>query len=468
MTIRNVTIEHDRPTFTEARILETGKDFLRLRLNPHHPCRVEDGRLIPYSDFWENDTLDRTHFFIQTFDGETRQGRGMILASIGKTIASTPDFPYTVRQYVAEQAGEEVILHGPVFPEFLPGRIIVIAHSRRDHCTVLLRNCRNVRLENLRVIKGLGMGITPIHCRDLFLQRVEYRFDGRSQGIIANEADALHAFACSGKFELTDCIFEGMVDDALNVHGNFYLLAEASGNRVVLRQGIAPHAESTQSTSLHAESTRCTCFAPGDRIGVHHRNTIEVEREYNILAVKVLDDDRIEVTLDQPLWEGHTIGSLVENLSAQADLTIERCVFRNCNSHLRIQSAGKVRLTDCEFGVPIWLTGDAFYWFESSGVRDLEIRNCAFTSEQAKISIVPEILPSRKEPYYHRNIRIRECSFVAEQPLEGSCADNIVFENNAQAAGRPMTLKLTNCGTATAPGCTIERHTEKKNTLKVN
>ena len=97
-----------------------------------------------------------------------------------------------------------------------------------------------------------------------------------------------------------------------------------------------------------------------------------------------LDDEFIDLLLDRPV-AAHTVGSLVENLSAQADITMRNCVFRKSNSHLRFQSSGRILIENCEIGLPVLLTGDGAFWFESSGVRDMTIRDTSFTTPKASI-----------------------------------------------------------------------------------
>ena len=457
VAIRNVTIVNDRAAFTEGTIVECGEDFITLRLNPHHPCRVEDGRLIPYSEYWENDTLDRTMMFMQCFDAETRDGCGMPLCMIGKTVHSEKNMPFHFEQYVAEEAdGGLLRLRGKMFECFKTGRIIAIGHERRHLSTFFIRECRNVRLENVRIINGPGMGVLPIHTRDIYLDGVRFMYDSQSQGIITNLADALHTFVCSGDLVLSDCVFEGMIDDAINVHSQFFLLEKAEGDRLTLK------------CTIEKLTTAITIFGAGDSIGVHRGKTTDIEAEYSILATRCIDDDFVELKLDRPVNIMHERGSLVENLSAQSDLTIRRCLFRNANSHLRIQTAGKVRIEECEIGLPLLLTGDGSFWFESSGIRDMVVRDTTFTKEKAFVSINPQIIPTEGEPFYHRNITIEHCSFKTYCPVQARLADNIVFKDNIQMDGRQMTLKLTNCGTVNAPACIVERHTEKVESLSIN
>lgn len=456
IAIRNVDVLNDRAAFTEATVVENGGDFLTLRLNPHHPCRVENGRLIPTSEYWENDTLDSTVMFLQCFDAQTREGRGFQLCMIGKVI-HRENLPFAFEQFIAEEvAGGLLRLRGNISECFRPGNIVALGHERRRLSTFFIRNCRNVRLENVRILNGPGMGVMPIHSRDLYLDRVMFAPCEKSQGIITNLADALHTFACSGDLVMTDCLFEGMIDDAVNVHGQFYLVEKCEGNCLTVRQ------------TLEGETTGVIIFGAGDRIGVHRSRTTEVDAEYVVRNTRIIDDDLVELTLDRPVSVAHEPGSLVENLSAQVDLIMRGCAFRNANSHLRIQTAGKIRIEKCEIGLPLWLTGDGSFWFESSGVRDMVVRDTAFTTEEATILVNPQILPTEKEPYYHRNIRIENCSFRSACPVEARLADHIVFVDNRQEDGKPMRLRLTNCGTVEAPNCTVERCTEEIKSLGIN
>lgn len=455
ITIRNVVFRHDRAAFTEATVLEVGKDFFRVRLNPKHPCRVEDGKLIPVSEFWENHDLNKYMMFIQAFDPDNREGIGLALCYIGNTVYKDPSLPFNSDQLVAEQVDGDIVFRGAVYPFLKPGCTIVFGHEKRNCSNILMRECKNIHLENYRVLNGNGMGILPIHTKDIFLNKVEFKYDALSEGVITNQADAIHAFSCSGKFDIIDCTFEGMIDDALNIHSQFYTVETQEDDRIVL------------NSRLLDDTVLCTNFTAGDRIAIHRGNTTDIVAEYTIQKIRIVDMNRIEITLDRPA-DKHEAGSLVENLSAQPDITIRNCVFQHSNTHLRFQSSGKIRIENTLFTLPFLLTGDASYWFEASGVRDMQVRNCRFAHEKSFIRIMPEIMPTENEPYYHKNIVVENCSFVTDKPIIGSYADGIVFKNNTQIDGKPMTISLLNCGSIDAPGIAIERKTEKKEKLSVN
>ena len=119
--------------------------------------------------------------------------------------------------------------------------------------------------------------------------------------------------------------------------------------------------------------------------------------------------------------------------------------FAKSNAHLRLQSRGHFAVENCDFTLPILLTGDTNYWFESSPVRDLTIKNCRFIGERATIRIIPEFTPTKAAPFYHSGIKITDNSFDSVSPLYARYAKDIVFKNNRIAGGVKPKLELQDC-----------------------
>ena len=80
-------------------------------------------------------------------------------------------------------------------------------------------------------------------------------FNEKSHGIVTNSADGVHFVACKGRVQMDHCIFEGMIDDALNIHSNFYSAVSASGNTLVAARSQASHALNAYSQVFHAGDT---------------------------------------------------------------------------------------------------------------------------------------------------------------------------------------------------------------------
>ena len=455
ITVKNCTVTYDRPPYTEALITEAGAEYVKLRLNEHCPCRIEDGRLIPYSDSWENPSLNYKGCFYQIFDKKTRMGCGIGLGIMGNSIELDPNWPFHPVKYIAERDGEDIILKGEHPDYFAPGRVLIISHEKRSISSVFMIDSKDITLENYRILCGCGMGIYSYRTENITLDGVRLTYDESSPSLISNAADAVHTFGTTGHFEIKNCVFEGMIDDAINIHSNFRTVEHADGN--VLYTHLA-------SCEWQANDL----YRVGDKIAIYRGKTMERAAEYVIEKIEDSEGDLKKFTLDRPLGD-HADGDLIENLTTNCSVSFENCLFAKANSHLRLQSRGKILMKNCETELPIMLTGDASFWFEGNPINDLTIENCSFLGNRGFISIESEVLPTEKEPYYHRNLKIIGNTFDVEHPLRGGYADGIVFKGNKNAKDLPMTLVLTNCGSAEADGCLIERKTEEyKTDLTIN
>ena len=454
ITIKNCKVTYDRPPYTEAYILEATHEFVRLRLNENCPCRIEDGRLIPYSDTWENTKLNEGGRFYQVFDGNTRKGCGLGLGVMGNSVEFNPNSPFVPVQYIAEADGEDVLLRGKIPDFYKPGRMLCIAHETRSLSSVFMIDSHNIKLENYRILLGWGMGCFAFRTDNIILDGFCLTYDEASPGIVANAADAVHTFGTSGRFEIRNSTFEGMIDDAINIHSNFRTVESVNENEIY-----------THVASCESEANNL--YRIGDEIAIYRGKTMEEVARYMIMNIETVNETVKKFTVDRTVMD-HQSGDLIENITANCDVFIENCVFGKANSHMRFQSRGKFIMRNCESELPILLSGDASYWFESSPITDLTIENCKFVGWRAKIFIKSEVYPTNTAPYYHRNLKIINNEFETDIPVDGGYADAIVFKGNINSAGVPMALLLTNCGSVDADNCIVKRMVETKRELNVN
>lgn len=454
ITIKNCNVTYARPPYTEALILDSTPEYARLRLSEHCPCHIENGQLIPYSDTWENRNLNYKGHFYQVFDSETCKGCGIGLGVMGNSINLEPGWPYTPAQFTVEPDGDDFILKGNIPEYYEKGRVLVIAHEMRSLSSVFMIDSKNVRLEGYRILSGWGMGIYTYRTENITLDNLRMTHDDLSPSVVSNAADGVHSFGTSGKFEIKNCIFEGMIDDAINIHSNFRTVASTLDNV------IYTHLASCEKQAVDL-------YRVGDEIAIYRGKTMEETAKYTILKIEDAEGTMKKFTVDRPVME-HSDGDLIENLTANCDITIENCTLGNANTHIRLQSRGKVVVRNCVSELPILLSGDASYWFESGPMTDLTVENCRFVGPRAVIYLANEIFPSEAAPYYHQNLKILNNEFETDTPLAGGYANGIVFKGNRNTKGIPMTLSLTNCGSVEADGCNVERKTEVKRELGLN
>ena len=459
ITVKNVIVQYDRSSVTEGEITERGDGFLRVRLNPRHTCRVENGQLIPYSETWENHELNKYVMFMTALDTQTHEGLGFTLGLIGRDPWISPDnlWSETADTFDVEDAGNgEILLLGKKIADcFRPGATMVLSHEGRTVSSFSCLDCTGVNIVNYRILNGVSMGIMPIHSKNIHIDGLKMFHDGLSDALTTNGADGIHCFAVSGEFLIENCILEGMIDDAINVHSYFYLVEKAEGNRLTL---VFPA----------IDDTRHKIFSEGERVRVYRGSTLSGGVDYTAKQVTVTDRKHVEILLDRPV-EGHQPGDAVENPDVVCNLTVRNCTFgRSAASHARFQNGGKLLIENCETAFPFLLTGDMSFWYEGTYVPDCTVRNCRFVGQRANIMAIPEFFPTEDAPYYHRRVMITDCSFDMEKPFLLKYAESLTFRNNRNAFGLPMRGELVNCGEYCGEGCEVERKTEVKEKLQRN
>lgn len=419
VTLCNVTVEYERSLFTELDVVCNTGDSLVVRQKEKFPCRVENGHFIPYGEDYEDRDLYRKGcMFIQAFDRESGEGMGLDVIYLGEDIIPEPSPPASNIQHVkVREDGENTVLYGS-FPSNWDNRAVVaLEHENRFKSSVSLLHCKDIRIENYRILNGCGMGIFALYTENISLNGFRLQRDARSHGVVTNSADGVHFVACKGLVRMENCIFEGMIDDALNIHANFYTTVHAEGNGILAARSALSHA-------LNAYSA---VFGVGDVIAVYNGHTMEEKGRFVLQNVQVLDRWTVEFTTDSPVGDLRA-EDLIENLSTNPGIYIRNCRFGKANSHLRFQSRGKTVVEDCEFSLPVLLTGDMEYWFESSPVQDFTLRNCNFTAQRAIVRIEPCFTPTEKAPFYHRNVKIINNRFLNPEPVIQHGADNVVMQ----------------------------------------
>ena len=247
----------------------------------------------------------------------------------------------------------------------------------------------------------------------------------------------MHFVGFKGDVKIYNSRFEGMIDDTLNVHSIYHLTSKVSGN-------VISALRTKYSACLEAATG---LFGIGDTIAVYNGMTMEEKARFVIQGISLPDDKWVtDITVDGNT-ENIAEGDVIENISTNPSLHFKNTEFINANTHQRLQTRGKSLIEDCTYTVPMWLTGDMNYWFESSPVKDLTVRNCTFVGERAIVALRPKFTPTEKAPYYHTGVTIENCTFDNPEALVARCGDDIKFIGNKSSNGEKLIIKAENCGT---------------------
>ena len=444
VTLKNFSIDYERPFFTQGTVTDSGGEDLTLRIPESFRYRVERGELIAEGEGWEAG-LSRGAPLFQSYDAET--GRlspktPMMLAVTGEKVFPQENPPCPVYELLAESLpGRRVRFHG--VPEFFrpdPGEIVAFTHENRQKPGFLLEDCRETVFEDIRLLHVSAMAMIANRCQDLVFRRFSCFLDGETgERIITVNADVLHGFHCTGRILAEDCRFENMLDDALNFHGNYTVTEAKEDARTFLTKARA--------AGLHA----VPMYLPGDVINVYRGNTQERKASYTVSSAEYVKGSAYtqRIAVREPLLEFEE-GDIVES-TRMPELRIRRCVSAHARGGWRFSTGKSILMENCLLeNSPIMFTGDTDYWFEDSPVRDVEIRENRFVYYPSSTPIVsfPVYEATEKAPYYHAGIRILRNDFedCRRGILDMHGVDGILLEGNRFGEGSARSMRIEDCG----------------------
>lgn len=259
------------------------------------------------------------------------------------------------------------------------------------------------------------------------------------------QADATHFSACKGVIISRNGLYEGMADDAINVHGTYLRITKRVDDHTLQGRYMHPQAWGF----IWGESGDSVQFVESEKMelaGDHHINTIasikSIDRPTHFGAKE------FEISFTQKLpTEISEAGSFgVENLTWTPEVIFAGNTIRNNRARGSLFSTPRRvvcedNLFDHTHGTAILLCGDCNGWYETGACTDVIIRNNRFVNAltanyqftNAVISIYP-VIPNLKEQeaYFHSGIIIENNTFeMFDKPiLYAKSTDGLVFRNN--------------------------------------
>jgi parallel beta-helix repeat protein len=264
---------------------------------------------------------------------------------------------------------------------------------------------------------------------------------------MSTTADATHFNTCRGTITLEDCLFEGMGDDATNLH-LMYMEITRKPDRRTLRLTCKVRGNQWTPRSLPR---------PGDNLEIG--GSPNPLTPYCVATVKSVETDNsakeIIVTFTSDLPERTAAGDTVGNASACPRARIRNCVVRNNRARGMLIQTRDVLLENNRFehcsGAALHIASDVNYWKEGIGVRDVLIRNNSFIGcnfgagrRGAVVDIFAEVGSELAPPGVHRDITLVGNTF--EDPdgsaIHVNSADGVTIKNNTITGSRDVAIAV--------------------------
>lgn len=426
VTLRGLGIDWARPYYSEARFVRFDGKRPVISFDPEQfPMRLDaQGGLVAVGEGWEYGPK-----LAQAFGAHDRASKG------GAWFAGRADALGAGVYRLDEDWTKR-------FPRPLaPGDALVVRSGWRPDPAVLLYRARDTVLEDCVVRAAAGMGFIAQRSENVTVRGTGRAAD-RTAGAFARaktgrmtslQADATHFSNCRGEIVVENCLFEGMVDDAINVHST------------CLQVEAMPSPTEIRCRYRHSQSVGFEVFLPGERLrGIRGRTLEPSDKTVAVTGVAMRAPDLVDLTLSAPLPDGLGVGDAVENADWQPAVAFRDNIVRNSSPRATLfTTPGRVvcegNLFDHVAAQAVHLSADAWDWYESGACEDVTIRrnvfrDCLLVRGKGVIQIDPNVKDLKAQRRrYHRNIVIEGNVFEQTRGplLYARSVSNLVWRANS-------------------------------------
>lgn len=431
--LKNFSIDFENPHIAQVKIVENDpQDGIVFEPAPWVDYRIaKDSIFEAYGEGWT-----MRHSWGIAFDGDTKH-----------LVYNTSDIGCPTKG-ASEVAPRRIHAPGWKDARLVPGTVVAMRGWGRPTPGIFLSHDVNTTIENVKVHYAEGMGLLAQLCENIILEKFGVCLKGDADPrYFTTQADATHFSGCKGKIVSCNGLYEGMMDDAINVHGTYLKVVKRVDDRTLVGR------------YMHGQSWGFEWGCPGDEVQFIRSNTMElVGKQNKIISIRPYDKEQTEgareflITFQEPVDQviNEQSGFGIENLTWTPEVLFSGNVIRNNRARGSLFSTPRKtivenNLFDHTSGAAILLCGDCNGWFETGACRHVIIRKNRFVNAltnlfqftNAVISIYPEI-PDLKgqQQYFHGGpeggIVIEDNEFETfDAPiLYAKSVDGLVFRNN--------------------------------------
>ena len=411
ITITDLNIDFTHTFNSQGEIMAVGKDWMELKFPADYKVDISGGQL----RIRDKNNITYPYGSLLEFDSKKKE------------------VAYYVHDYWLWSGLQAEALANGNYKIYLKditgtvGNIMAFGAARRANPGFTFDECNTVLIKNVNLYHCGGMGFIVQRVRDIELNNVQVVPTPGSDRIISATADATHFINCGGYLRMIDCKFTNQKDDATNIHGWYAMTREIVNDNTILVW-----------YNYGKDFVR-----PGMYMEIANHKTMMTYAHRTVKSVRQINSELAEITFTEPLPEEIQIKDPIACEDQYPDVLIKGCHFANNRARgLLIGSRGEVIIEENYFHVPgssILFEGDGSYWYEQSGVRNVQIRNNVFdnclygckTWGDAHIAYNSRI-SEQEASRYHKGLVVEGNTFRTFDPriLYLRCFDGVTYRNN--------------------------------------
>jgi hypothetical protein len=298
----------------------------------------------------------------------------------------------------------------------------------RESDVILISDSNNVKIEDITIRRGLGMGIigqvsSNIEINGIKTDRDYYKEDSTLT------ADCMHFVNCSGSVNIHNCDIEYISDDVINIHGIYTALKEITEKSLLVEL-------------KHKDQRFFNPYKTKDILDIINDKTFEVVSRFIVENTELASEDGYLIKINGYFINGFSDveeGFLVENSQRMPNVNIYDNKFSFFPS-MRVSGGGRIVIKENELshcGCALRVVDLVGFWMESGRINEFlftknRLKNCTVSGKGSFIIIGIQNVEDNEAPKVHGRIEITENLFygIKDMAIKAGGVKDLIIENN--------------------------------------
>ncbi|MFJ4685529.1 NPCBM/NEW2 domain-containing protein [Streptomyces sp. NPDC088789] len=323
------------------------------------------------------------------------------------------------------------------------GHVYQMRETTRDTPGALFWESARVTVDHVQLGYLHGFGIVGQFSEDITIDTVTFRADRATGRVTSGFADHIQMSGVKGTVRVKNSVFDNPQDDPINIHGTYLQVTAAEPRKLRLRY-------------MHHETAGFPQFYPGDKVELVDKRTMLAVPGVTAKVVSVegpsgtgvpggADPDthlrNMTVTLDRPVPASVLANPgdhVAENITYTPTVEITGNTFQSVPTRgILVTTRKPVLIENNRFDgmsmASIYVSSDAYQWYESGPVQDVVIRGNVFDRPASPVIFFD---PTNRDTVagrpVHRNVLIEGNTFnlTGGTVISGRSVGDLTFRNN--------------------------------------
>ena len=259
ITLKNFSVDYDETMMLDAHVYNLQDNYIDVEIKNNDSYCVSDSKLYCYDAFGHRDIVDFA-----------------CIMSIGdnKNFTKNSCDWFEIADSTFTDLGDKRIRFNGIISGKEEGTHIVLKSFIRHSCAVVLKECKNIKIENVSIFRSYGMGILAQKTENVSIDKLNVV--AKENNLFSLSADATHFVNCKGVIEVRNSSFSEQMDDALNIHGIFTKIVDKTDDYIMVKY-------------MHQSAKGINIYDDESEIAVLNPKTLIPDEVYKISKVEVIN-----------------------------------------------------------------------------------------------------------------------------------------------------------------------------------